>query len=66
MGKIKNIQLEVVELINSDTDFDHNENESIIDTYNSCNKETKSKIDDIFISLTGYSLKTIIKGEYNE
>ncbi len=50
------------------TDMDSNERQSerIIEKYNEASKETKVVIDDIFISLCGWSLETLIiktKGE---
>lgn len=59
------IQELVAEEINTDCDYQHDIScRRIIDKYEKANKETQSTLDDIFISLSGWSLKTHIKN-YN-
>ena len=56
-----NIQDKVLKLIQTDDSYTELDNENIIYLYENCSIERKSAIDELFIYLCGYSLKTIIK-----
>lgn len=48
-----------------ETDDDGPNSDRIITAYEAASEETKMIIDDIFISLTGWTLKTMIEQEQN-
>jgi len=54
---------EIADLIASDYDFNSRQQLIIINTYKKATSAEKEKIDEIFIALTGYSLKTIISNK---
>jgi hypothetical protein len=59
------IQELIAEEINTDCDYQRDIScRRIIDKYEEANDKTKSTLDDIFISLSGWSLKTHIEN-YN-
>ena len=59
------VQELIAEEINTDCDYRRGIScGRIIDKYEEANEETKSALDDIFISLSGWSLKTHIEN-YN-
>lgn len=60
---IVDIQAEVSEAILTDLDYDDRQSERIIRDYNNADDKAKVVIDNIFISLCGWSLVSIIKGE---
>jgi len=54
---------EIADLIASDYDFNSRQQLIITNTYKKATSAEKEKIDEIFIALTGYSLKTIISNK---
>lgn len=57
----KDINMIILEHIKTDDSYNTNSNDRIMSVYNNANDTQKELIDDIFISLCGYSLDTIIK-----
>lgn len=56
-----NLQDHVSDAIDTDDEYSGKKDDKrIIDNYNSLCATDKEKVDDIFISLTGFSLKTLI------
>lgn len=55
----------IMELMQSD-DYKPRYDKNLIKTYQDASKETKEVIDDLFITLTGYSFNTIITEYYTE
>ena len=53
----------IMELMQSD-DYKPRYDKKLIKTYQDASKETKEVIDDMFITLTGYSFNTIITEHY--
>lgn len=58
---MENVRSRIVREILSDDAKD--ESDKIVKTYNSASFDQKAIIDKIFISLCGWSLETLIKGE---
>lgn len=64
--KSKTLAERVKDLIGSDTDYDKRYDQEIGRIYRISSDSDKLLIDTIFIRLCGYSLATIIKGDYDE
>jgi hypothetical protein len=55
-----NLQQVIISAIESDTDFTSRQQARLIKKYESLEQNEKDIVDDIFISLTGYGLETLI------
>ena len=58
---MRSIPVIVTNAIHSDTDWRNTQDKRIIKSYKSATKPARQDIDDIFISLCGWSLDSIIK-----
>jgi hypothetical protein len=61
-----NLQDIIQDLIKTDDSYNINCDRNIIGVYNNSNDDVKTTIDVIFISLCGYSLRTIIEDIYSK